>query len=118
MEARWYSARTGGVSSEQLLHINVQWFRGGLVFKAHRLCVSLNSRLERNKDEEDKVVSSEDIYPRRRIDRSGTETTCTSRLQGGCPIVLLQVLSLAESPRFGDHRSCGQGSKWAFPGSA
>ena len=36
---------------EQLLHRNVQRFRGGLVFKAHRLCVSLNSRLneeERN----------------------------------------------------------------------
>jgi len=28
-------------------------FRGGLVFKAHRLCVSLNSRLESNKEEED-----------------------------------------------------------------
>ena len=27
-------------------------FRGGLVFKAHRLCVSLNSRLESNKEEE------------------------------------------------------------------
>ena len=27
-------------------------FRGGLVFKAHRLCVSLNSRLEGNKEEE------------------------------------------------------------------
>jgi len=26
--------------------------RGGLVFKAHRLCVSLNSRLESNKEEE------------------------------------------------------------------
>ena len=25
-------------------------FRGGLVFKAHRLCVSLNSRLESNKE--------------------------------------------------------------------
>ena len=25
---------------------NLQRFRGGLVFKAHRLCVSLNSRLE------------------------------------------------------------------------
>jgi len=30
----------------------VQRFRGGLVFKAHRLCVSLNSRLESNKEEE------------------------------------------------------------------
>ena len=31
---------------------NVQRFRGGLVFKAHRLWVSLNSRLERNTEEE------------------------------------------------------------------
>jgi len=31
---------------------NVQRFRGGLVFKAHRLCVSLNARLGSNKEEE------------------------------------------------------------------
>ena len=45
----------------QLLHINMRRFRGGLVFKAHRLCVSLNSRrcvsldssLQRNKEGED-----------------------------------------------------------------
>ena len=37
---------------EQLLHRSVQRFRGGLVFKAHRLCVSLDSRLESNKEEE------------------------------------------------------------------
>jgi len=30
----------------------VQRFRGGLVFKAHKFCVSLNSRLESNKEEE------------------------------------------------------------------
>ena len=35
---------------EQLLHRNVQRFRGGLVFKAHRLCVSLTARLVSNKD--------------------------------------------------------------------
>ena len=29
----------------------MQRFRGGLVFRAHRLCVSLNSRLESNKEE-------------------------------------------------------------------
>ena len=29
----------------------MQRFRGGLVFKAHRLCVSLNSRLESTKEE-------------------------------------------------------------------
>jgi len=37
---------------EQLLHRNVQLFRGGLVIQAHRLCISLNSRLESNKEEE------------------------------------------------------------------
>ena len=36
---------------EQLLHKNVQRFRGGLVFKVHRLCVSLTSRLESNEEE-------------------------------------------------------------------
>ena len=35
---------------------NVQRFRGGLVFKAYRLCVSLNSRLESNKEEEEGSV--------------------------------------------------------------
>ena len=33
----------------------VQRFRGGLVLKAHRLCVSLNSKLESNKEEEEEV---------------------------------------------------------------
>jgi len=36
----------------QVLHRNVQRFRGRLVFKAHRRCVSLNSRLERNTGED------------------------------------------------------------------
>ena len=35
---------------------NVQRFRGGLVFKAHRLCASLSSRLESNKEKEDTPV--------------------------------------------------------------
>ena len=34
-------------------HRKVQRFRGGLVFKAHRLCISLNCRRESNKAEED-----------------------------------------------------------------
>ena len=34
-------------------HRNVQWFRGGLIFEAHRLCVSLNPRIESNKEEEE-----------------------------------------------------------------
>jgi len=40
---------------EQLLHRNVQRFRGGLVFKTHRLSVSLNSRLESNEEEEEEI---------------------------------------------------------------
>ena len=35
-----------------IFHRNVQRFRGGLVFKAQRLCVSLNSRLESNEGKE------------------------------------------------------------------
>ena len=41
--------------------------RGGLVFKAHRFCVSLNSRLERNKEEEDlRQRLPQPAHPRRR----------------------------------------------------
>jgi len=39
--------------------INVQRFRGGLVYKAHRLCVSPNSGLESNKEEEEVIVHSQ-----------------------------------------------------------
>ena len=34
----------------------MQRFRGGLVFKAHRLCASLNSRLASNKEEEERYL--------------------------------------------------------------
>ena len=40
---------------KHLHYINVQWFRGGLVFKARRLCVSLNSRLGSNVEEEERM---------------------------------------------------------------
>ena len=39
-------------SGEQLLRRIVKRFRGGPVFKAHRLFVSLNSRLENDQEEE------------------------------------------------------------------
>jgi len=45
----------------------VQRFRGGLVFKAHRLCVSLNSRLESNKEE----VRVEDADPELGVPEEG-----------------------------------------------
>ena len=35
--------------------VNVKRFRGGLVFKAQRLCVSLDSRLESNNEEEEET---------------------------------------------------------------
>ena len=40
--------------------INVQRFRGGLVFKAHRLLYHLNSRLESNQEEEEFGVWRQD----------------------------------------------------------
>ena len=60
---RWLGAgvesRMGRVV-EQLLRINVKRFRGGLVFKAHRLCVSLNSRLESKTEEKKNEESLEE----------------------------------------------------------
>jgi len=48
----------------QLLHNNMQPFRGGLVFMTHRIFVSLNSRLESNKEEEEEgAVSHQNLRP-------------------------------------------------------
>ena len=52
-EGSWFKGKRLRFSFEQLLHGNVQRFRGGLVFKADRLCVSLNSGLEINQEQED-----------------------------------------------------------------
>jgi len=46
----------------QLLHRNVQRFRRGLVFKAHRLCVLLNSWLESDKEEKKRDLKSEKAH--------------------------------------------------------
>jgi len=50
-------------------HRNVQRFRGGLVFKAHRLCVSLNSRRESNNQKKKDGVagSGEGVCGARRV---------------------------------------------------
>ena len=45
------------------VHRNVQRFRGGLVLKAHRLCVSLNSRLQSNEEEEEEEVGARQRGP-------------------------------------------------------
>ena len=61
---RVYDRRTRGVSQgagesrtrpdvDQVQEDRPKRFRGGLVFKAHRFCVSLNSRLESNIEEEE-----------------------------------------------------------------
>ena len=47
------------ITTVALLDRNVQRFRGGLEFKEHRLCVSLNSRLEGNKEEEETGLDEE-----------------------------------------------------------
>ena len=49
------------------LYRNVQRFRGGLVFKDHRLCVSLNSRLASNKEEEDAQAHAAGSCPTKRF---------------------------------------------------
>ena len=46
----------------------VQRFRGGLVFKAHGLCESLNSRLESNKEEEEEEKEASPL-PRTSVER-------------------------------------------------
>ena len=46
-------APSPGDAFTQLLDRNVQRFRGGLVFQAHGRCVSLNSRLTSNREEEE-----------------------------------------------------------------
>jgi hypothetical protein len=63
---------------------NVQRLRGGLVFKAHRLCVSLNSRLESN--EEEKKVPRGTLQTRRSADLRGTplQQACGS----GVPLII------------------------------
>ena len=45
------TSEQGGVAERLLRQFVAQRFRGGLVFKAQRLFVSLNSRLESNKTE-------------------------------------------------------------------
>ena len=40
------------LDEEGAMYSGVPWFRGGLVFEAHRFFVSLNSRLESDKEEE------------------------------------------------------------------
>jgi len=69
---------TGGGSGERRgrcvhpLHKNVQRFRGGLVFKAHRLCVSLNSRRRQRRAPREMCTPSGPPSARRPLTPRGT----------------------------------------------
>jgi len=69
----------------------VQRFQGGLVFKAHILCVSLNSRLESNKAEEGYRTERESVDERLDlacglVGLEDRECVPTRRLQSRGPI--------------------------------
>ena len=51
-QTAWGPAGVAGGDAVLVLQINVQRFQSGLVFKAHRLCVSLNAGLKSHKEEE------------------------------------------------------------------
>ena len=63
-------------------------FRGGLVFKAHRLWVSLNSRLECNKEEEDLVHGDHVRSPKRALPTETKVESGTSQSKGGISVNL------------------------------
>ena len=50
------SAKLSIQEQAQELYRNVQRFRGRLIFKAHIICVSLNSRIASNKEEEERIA--------------------------------------------------------------
>jgi len=61
-----------------LLHRNVERFRGGLVFKAHRRFASLTSRLESNKEERRASAQGRD-HPGCRPEAKVTLKACPAR---------------------------------------
>jgi hypothetical protein len=50
-------------NEEEMYMSVIKRFRGGLVFKANRLCAPLNSELESNKDGAEKNPKHENRYP-------------------------------------------------------
>jgi len=59
--------------------MNVQRFRGGHVFKAHRLCVSLNSRLSARAAGVSRDTRDRSISTRRGICAEAGTAPCTGR---------------------------------------
>ena len=97
---RAHSVREAQVTSVQLLHRNVQRFRGGLVFKAHRLCVSLNDRLESNKEEEGWGGADAGSIPASSLCPRGTGYLRAT-------VLLCKVTSKASLRRTGVRSTCG-----------
>jgi len=85
------SGRAGRPDVGFVLHINVQRFRGGLVFKAHRLCVSLNSRLESNKEEEE---YRREEAPAQRAEAAGRAQQLTVGLSLALPLVQILISTI------------------------
>jgi len=85
--------------------LNVQRFRGGLVFKAHRLCAALNSRLESNKEEKEGSTLDTKIMP------ASSYNTCSCfRISGfseGLPNLKpwLKVYQASRLTKLGVHRT-------------
>ena len=93
-----------------MINRNVQRFRGGLAFKAHRLCVSLNSRLESNREEE-KDDQSRSNAPKSNMDEALGRTD----LRFACNSVDAAVFGGVDST--GYVRGTGRGPPRGFKGA-
>jgi len=71
IETNTAANRDSSQFENERFHRNVQRFRDGLVFKAHRLWVSLNSRLESNEEEENTAAM---LFPKPNLFRQ--KETC------------------------------------------
>ena len=94
----------------------MQRFRGGLVFKAHRLCESLNSRLGSNKAEEkttiegpavEEVVGVVRVHHRRLVLRVSLSTEMCSGSEAGSYLRLIDSC-ITQLKAQGPSRTCNE----------
>ena len=103
----------------------MQWFQGGLVFEAHRLCVSLNSKLESNK-EETRLKGGSGLCSRRwcrRCARPSPSRTATSRFSSRpClfarvdGVMALNVNPCTTTPNTGSEEQMHDGARGGLAG--
>ena len=72
-----------------MLHINVQRFRGGLAFKAHRLCAFLNSRLDCYWEEEKSLTNLGVEFDARSSSDKTLQSTSPQRGRKSCFTIAL-----------------------------